>query len=270
MAGIVFTDLDGTLLSHEDYSYEAVLPMLTQLASANVPVILSTSKTFPEVMVWRERVGLSDMPFMVENGSAIYFPASMIKSDVIAGYPINNVHGLCQVVLGTPAVEILKFLGEFDAGLVNLISCSLDQAVALTGLTEQEAADAQQRDFTVPVVVEDDTIGAKLVQAATDQGFWCQQGGRFLHLQGACDKGMALNVITTVLNTLHDCRHVTLALGDSYNDQAMLEAADIAVIVRSPEGHRLKLDGDNVYYTRETAPDGWSEGVGTALAQLIG
>jgi len=46
---IVFTDLDGTLLDHHDYSYAAALPALQLLAQSNTPLIFNTSKTASEV-----------------------------------------------------------------------------------------------------------------------------------------------------------------------------------------------------------------------------
>ena len=46
---IVFTDLDGTLLDHDDYSFEAARPALAKLETLNIPVILTTSKTATEV-----------------------------------------------------------------------------------------------------------------------------------------------------------------------------------------------------------------------------
>ncbi|MFB3153818.1 MAG: HAD hydrolase family protein, partial [Candidatus Acidiferrales bacterium] len=42
---IVFTDLDGTLLDHNNYRWEAARPALKQLRARRMPVILCTSKT---------------------------------------------------------------------------------------------------------------------------------------------------------------------------------------------------------------------------------
>ena len=46
---LVFTDLDGTLLDHDSYSFEPARPALARLRSAGVPVIPTTSKTLAEV-----------------------------------------------------------------------------------------------------------------------------------------------------------------------------------------------------------------------------
>ena len=42
---LVFTDLDGTLLDHEDYSYAAANEALAELRSRRIPLILCSSKT---------------------------------------------------------------------------------------------------------------------------------------------------------------------------------------------------------------------------------
>jgi len=45
MPCLIFTDLDGTLLNAESYSYQAALPTLARLQQAGIPVIPVTSKT---------------------------------------------------------------------------------------------------------------------------------------------------------------------------------------------------------------------------------
>ena len=51
---LVFTDLDGSLLDHHSYSYQAALPRLQQLEQLGVPVIPATSKTRAEIVHLRE------------------------------------------------------------------------------------------------------------------------------------------------------------------------------------------------------------------------
>lgn len=63
----VFTDLDGTLLDHETYSWEAARPALERLELSGIPWILVTSKTRAEVELWRKQLG-NRHPFIIENG----------------------------------------------------------------------------------------------------------------------------------------------------------------------------------------------------------
>ncbi len=46
---IVFTDLDGTLLNHDDYGYNDALPAIRRLRSMSVPIIFTSSKTLDEL-----------------------------------------------------------------------------------------------------------------------------------------------------------------------------------------------------------------------------
>jgi len=70
---VIFTDLDGTLLDAETYSYEAARPALAMLKKRQIPVVLCTSKTRAETEAIARRLGLKH-PFIVENGGAIFIP----------------------------------------------------------------------------------------------------------------------------------------------------------------------------------------------------
>ena len=47
---MVFTDLDGSLLDHENYAFDAALPALEALARADIPVSIVSSKTRAEII----------------------------------------------------------------------------------------------------------------------------------------------------------------------------------------------------------------------------
>lgn len=70
---IVFTDLDGTLLDRETYSFEQALPALEVIQQKGIPLILSSSKTRAEIEIYRRELGY-DHPFISENGGAIFIP----------------------------------------------------------------------------------------------------------------------------------------------------------------------------------------------------
>lgn len=46
---IIFSDLDGTLLDHDDYRWQAAGPALDRLKAAQIPLVLNSSKTMPEI-----------------------------------------------------------------------------------------------------------------------------------------------------------------------------------------------------------------------------
>lgn len=70
---LIFTDLDGTLLDHDTYSWQPAAPALSFLRERSIPWILCTSKTRAEVERLRAEMGHTH-PFIVENGGGIYIP----------------------------------------------------------------------------------------------------------------------------------------------------------------------------------------------------
>ena len=59
-----------------------------------------------------------------------------------------------------------------------------------------------------------------------------------------------------------------IGLGDAPNDQRMLEACDVAVVVRREGCHHLMPQAEKVIKTEFEAPRGWISGVEAALATL--
>ena len=79
---VVFSDLDGTLLDHEDYSFEEACPALELLTQRRVALILASSKTQAEMQAIAGQTGASGLIF--ENGGGVVWPggpASASSSD---------------------------------------------------------------------------------------------------------------------------------------------------------------------------------------------
>ena len=106
---IVFTDLDGTLLDQETYSWEAARPGLEALRSQNVPLILSSSKTREELAPIRRDLE-SPHPFIVENGGAVYIP------EIYFTVPLpdtRTMKGYLRIELGVPYSLLRRALASF-------------------------------------------------------------------------------------------------------------------------------------------------------------
>src|SRR6266545_4005865 len=69
----IFSDLDGTLLNPQTYSFEPAKAALQLVEQQGVPLVFCTSKTRAEVEYWR-RLTENRHPFVVENGGAVYIP----------------------------------------------------------------------------------------------------------------------------------------------------------------------------------------------------
>src|SRR5262245_19532019 len=76
---LVITDLDGTLLDQQTYSYERCLPALDRLRARRIPVVMCSTKTSAEMLpLWRDLE--LDAPFICESGGAIYFPRGYLRT----------------------------------------------------------------------------------------------------------------------------------------------------------------------------------------------
>ena len=90
-----------------------------------------------------------------------------------------------------------------------------------------------------------------------------------MHVSGDCDKGRALLWLNAQYAKALGEMPVSIAIGDSHNDAAMLEAADHAIIIRSPSHAPPGLSrGEGVLVTQGTGPVGWDEGVRKILETI--
>ena len=258
---LIVTDLDGSLLDHYTYSAAPAMPVLQELADQDVPVVLCSSKTRAEMKLLRQRLKLST-PYIVENGAAVFFPPSEkvnvpTDADCVEGDWCHRFGSARQHWL-----ELLATLpSTWEGSWRGFSELTTHQIADLTGLSKDEAALAAAREFGEPV---------QWLGALSEQESWCAwleargarilRGGRFLHVAGPWDKGVALQWLRNVMAEEEPL--VTIALGDSHNDIAMLEAADYAVVIRSPVHPPPPLsEQQQVYVTRATGPLGWVEGI---------
>ena len=267
---LVFTDLDGSLLDHHNYSYGDALPQLRQLERRGIPVIPASSKTRVEIERLRTEL-CNDHPFIVENGAAIFIPVGYFDAQPQAtverdGYWVRE--------MSPPRVQWLELLrdleeqfpGDFDY----FYRAGVEGIMGMTNLPRERAAEANTREYSEPVKWFGDEPGREaFLQRLEGAGARVLQGGRFLSVCGDCDKGSALRWLRQVyqqqqpLRPCHD-----LAVGDSANDCAMLEAAASALVIRStvhdfPPLQRSK----NVIYSDDFGPAGWAQGVARWLHQ---
>jgi mannosyl-3-phosphoglycerate phosphatase family protein len=261
---LVFTDLDGSLLDHHSYRWDAAADALRQLREAEIPLILASSKTRAEMLPLQSALGLRH-PIIVENGAAIVVPSGTFREPLPEALPCGDGQ---EVRFAPPRDRWLALLNalaaEFTGEFAGFERLGIDGIVAATGLDADAAALAAKREFSEPVQwLGTPERRAQFVDALEAAGARVQQGGRFLTVAGDCDKGQALRYLRSAYRydapgrPLHD-----LAIGDSGNDVPMLEAAETALLVRSPT-HDFPPLARTTGVLRSTGlgPAGWREGV---------
>lgn len=256
---IIVTDLDGTLLDHYTYKFDAALPALEHLKRLDIPLILNSSKTAPEIISLRKALN-NTHPFIVENGAGIYIPIAGKQNDFEV------------ISFGRERKSILKVLktirDNFNLPFTSFNDMSVEELMAETGLTMTKAEQAKQREFTEPLKWHgnDQQWGVFCTEIARS-GLSAVQGGRFISVSSQVDKGQALKWIAEYYQQLWAVQPIIVALGDSDNDAAMLSLADHSVLIRSPAHDLPKLDIKNLLVTKEVGPIAWNESVISLLQQ---
>jgi mannosyl-3-phosphoglycerate phosphatase len=269
---LILTDLDGTLLNHENYDYRAALPILAKLKELNIPVIPVTSKTRAEVANLRSEIGFND-PFIVENGSGIFLPQidNRFASDELTledNYYLKRL-GCTYIearaglrIIQSEIREILRGFGDFS-----------DVEVAtLTGLSHLKAKQAKAREFSEPFVTPKEVSTDELEAAAAEYGFRILIGDRFCHLIGAdAGKGKAVNwLLNYYRSTVSTDKIVTIGLGNSPNDLEMLETVDIPIAIASQQGIHPDLANRGWLVPQSPGAAGWAEAVADILEKNLG
>lgn len=204
---IFFTDLDGTLLDNDSYSWKPARPALDRIRELGVPLVFVTSKTRAEVEHWRSLLANTD-PFVMENGGAAFIPG---RPPLTWGTPYPN---LCEALRG-----IARRTGYQLCGFHQM---KVPEIARATGLTPDDAARAARREYDEPFLIQGPYNPATLRAAIEDAGLRYTQGGRFHHLHGDNDKGVAVSALLDYYRGIYG-PVVSAGLGDAANDLEFLK-----------------------------------------------
>jgi mannosyl-3-phosphoglycerate phosphatase len=241
---IVFTDLDGTLLDHHDYAWQAAAPALDRLRELRIPVIIASSKTAAEIAPLRAEIGIADCPAIVENGAGLLPPGKRAEG------PAPDYARLRAALDDLPGELRARFTGFGDM---------TDEEVArITGLPRPAAALARQRSFSEPGLFDGNADRREALTAAlAERGVTARYGGRFLTLSFGGTKADRMADIAASYGTPE-----TVALGDAPNDVEMLATADHGVIIANPSGRPLPPlageTGGRICRSEKPGPAGWN------------
>jgi mannosyl-3-phosphoglycerate phosphatase len=259
---LVFTDLDGTLLDSETYSYQKSLAAINRLKENDIPIILCSAKTRAEQEIYRRELRLF-YPFIVENGGAIFIPRGYFP------FPFDYhkaVDDLLAIELAIPHSRVKKLLArigkENDFRFRGFSEMSVVEVAEITGLNFEFAKLAKQREYDEPVRFDSSRERdlSKFLAKIEEAGLNWSYGGRLYHVMGGGGKGKAVEILGGLYRKMWgDIR--TVGLGNSLNDLPMLSQVDIPVLVQKKDHSWEDIDLPRLRKIQGVGPEGWSSAI---------
>lgn len=269
---IIFTDLDGTFLDYDTYSFGALEHILVRLEELEVPLIFCSSKTRAEVEAVRQKCN-NPHPFISENGGGVFIPEGYFPFSIQGSIS----QGEYKVVrLGAAYAEMVEALRQASATTgvsVRGFNDMTPEEVALEcNLSIKEAQLAQQREFDEPfyVLTQEEEAERRLCKAIEKSGYHCTRGSRFFHILGKSDKGKAVHLLISFYGKVKSSI-ITISLGDSLNDLPMLRETDSAVLVQKSNGgydEEVLRAMPNIILAPAPGPQGWAYALSNFLEKL--
>lgn len=260
----IFTDLDGTLLNHDNYSLGRIKNFINKIKLKN-HIIFSTSKTFCEILEINKKINLN-FPFIVENGACIFFPNdySFFDPNKTKFFNYKNYLGYKLSKLSPKIIEnkLCKLQKKYDFSLFSQLK--FDHLSKITNLKKNSLINCTKRLFTNPIYWNDtdEQIKAFILDVKKiSKTFQITKGGRFYHLADNYNKGTALLKFLEIIKFSEKNNFKTISLGDSENDISMLEQTDYSCIVKREKVKIPLKKNTNIYYSINKAPDGWRESI---------
>lgn len=264
MKFVFITDLDGTLLGHQDFGFDEIKSDVISLLDAGHLLVLASSKTKAEIESFCDVLG-HKVPFIYENG---------------AGMENFNLFCECE---GAPHLHqnpkairtdaLLKIWEQHIPSALRAFchfvkDADKDAQQACLGLRAKALNRALKRSYSLPFTFSG-TISQsrKLECLAAQAGLSMQQGGRVYNLSGCHNKADYLPEIRKWV-TKTRAMPVLIVLGDSKNDVEMLKQADVSCVIPSKNGRCLSLgNGINPsIIAPRVAPLGWLDAVMEAMS----
>jgi mannosyl-3-phosphoglycerate phosphatase len=254
---VVFTDLDGTLLEHDNYSFEAAKPSLAHLRRLQARVVLLSSKTLQEVLFWRTKIINSD-PFAVENGGAIFASGG---NPPLQGNVIQTAHGYEMVEFGVPYGQLIQALKDaaresrcFIRGFGDM---TINEIAHCCEIDLDQARMAKDRSYDEPFQLLQGNL--KNLRATIEKrGLRLKHGSRFLHITGRNDKADAARLLIEAYTSLD--RVQSIGIGDALNDVGFLNLVDCPVILDSPFSAEVlkRVPAGQIF---PAGPAGWNKAI---------
>ena len=259
---LIFSDLDGTFLHHQNYSFGKNDLVIEKLKKNNNQIIFNSSKTYSEIKLILKKLKLTMMPFSCENGAILYFPKKIFKkikkSQSFEDYWKINL-------TNKNSLQWYRILKKLKKDFSFELICDLSNKDLLKLTNLKNIKQMLNREASQLIVWKDNKKKfnefSRIIKIKYKGSL--NQGGRFIQISSPCNKRIATKEICHVYHeSFHDKYYQPfISLGDNKNDRDMLNFAKYACVIENKYSTPIKLNSlkKNVFYSQKEAPWGWRE-----------
>ncbi len=258
---VIFTDLDGTLLDRNTYSFEPAQPALRLIRQKDIPLVLSSSKTRAEIEFYRKELE-NGHPFISENGGAVVVPKDYFSFRFSYDRETDRFFILELGIFYPRIIEVLDSVKkETGISMKGFSDLTEKEISSLCALDTKKAELAKKREYDEPFFIEGGEKEIEIVRRKIEEkGMTYAWGGRLHHLLGRNDKGKAVGILKELYEKQFSSIF-TVGIGDSLNDLPMLSVVDHPFFLKG-EG-RVSPEAlspiQNCTIIRGTGPQAWNE-----------
>ncbi len=254
---VIFSDMDGTFLDHDTYSYAKAMPAVKKIIKNKIPLVFVSSRVSHEMDIYYKKIKIKH-PFISENGAAIFIPKSYFK-DLKYDYILRG----CEVLqFGTKYKKLRNVLNKIKKetnciikGFGDLTPKELSKNA---NISIKKAKLAKQREFTEPFILYKGNI-EKIKKLIKKYGLNYTKGGRYHYIMGKNDKGKAVNLLKKLFKKKFG-KIITLGAGDGVNDLPMLKNVDHGYQVENHKG-QYSFKHKGIVRINKIGPEGFNEAV---------
>ena len=265
---VLLTDLDGSLLDPQSYSYEGSQEAIRWLKERQIPVIFCSAKTRAEQEVYRKALEIDD-PFIVEEGGAILIPRGYFPFPL---QPQRWVDEYAVVELGLPYEQIRAVLdqvrGEFCCGIKGFGDLRAEEIARDSGLSLEMARLAKQREYTETLKFEGpEEEVRRFLRRVEEKGLSWSRGERYYRVRGKADKGEAARILLSLFQRAFG-RVRSIAIGNGLNDDSMLRVVDCPILLQDPDGGWAPVNVSGLHRLTGSGPAGWTRAIKALASKL--
>ena len=258
---LIFTDLDGSLLDRDTFKFDKISKYIKDLISKGIFIIPNSSKTKKEIDSFNIELD-EDLPFVVENGAAIYnlnLIHSSFPEKISLSREINEILEIFNKKVSSNQKSKCKFIKDLTS----------ERQSQIFGLPKEKIKLAIKREYTIPLLFGGSKVEkTNLFKSVSDAGLSLLEGGRVINLCDKISKSQAMKNVVKIFKKISKERLVTIGVGDNLNDLDMLKNSDIPCLVFNDKFTMEKININNCIVSKKPAPEGWEEVVKLALDKI--